>query len=321
MVFMSRDPSSYEEPILELKARIEGLKAQPSVPKLEQEIRKMEQKLVKLQVEVYSGLTDWQRCLVARHPRRPYTRDYVENLFESFEELHGDRSFSDDPAIMAGFGSFRGQTVAVIGHQKGRDMKQKLHRNFGMPRPEGYRKALRIMKMAEKFSAPILCLIDTPGAYPGIDAEERGQGEAIAVNLKEMALLEVPVFVYVIGEGGSGGALALGIGDHICMLQNSIYSVISPEGCASILWKDASQMAIAAEALHLTAIKLKNLGLIDSILEEPPGGAHDDHQGTCARLADHFAQQLGIQQPLSVDERIEARYRKFRAMGSFNQAG
>ncbi|MDJ0836093.1 MAG: acetyl-CoA carboxylase carboxyltransferase subunit alpha [Acidobacteriota bacterium] len=318
---MSRDPNNFEEPILELKARIEGLKAQPATPKLEREIDKLEQKLRKLQADTYASLTDWQRCLVARHPKRPYTRDYISNLFEEFDELHGDRRFADDPAIMAGFGTFRGRTLAVIGHQKGRDIKQKLHRNFGMPRPEGYRKALRVMKTAEKFGAPIVTFIDTPGAYPGIDAEERGQGEAIAFNLKEMAMLKVPVLVYVIGEGGSGGALALGVGDHICILANSIYSVISPEGCASILWKDADQMATAAEALHLTAPKLQKLGLVDSICEEPPGGAHDNPNQMFSLLGEHLAAQLAREESLSVEERIEARYQKFRVMGSFMQAG
>jgi len=321
MVHMSRDPSSYEEPILELKSRIEGLRGQSPNPKLDREIEKMEQRLLKLQNEVFSGLTDWQRCLVARHPKRPYTRDYIDNMLDDFEEIHGDRRFADDPAIMAGFGTFKGRGVAVIGHQKGRDIKSKLHRNFGMPRPEGYRKALRVMKLAEKFNIPVITLIDTPGAYPGIDAEERGQGEAIAFNLIEMATLRVPIVVYVIGEGGSGGALALGVGDRINMLSNSIYSVISPEGCASILWKDASQMAAAAEALHLTAPKLLKLGLIDAICEEPPGGAHDDPTAMFSILSEHLGDQLATVTAMDVEERIEARYQKFRAMGNYVQVG
>ena len=321
MVAMTRDPSEFEEPILDLKAKIEGLKAQAPSPKIEKEIEKLEQKRRKLQTDIFSNLTDWQHCLVARHPKRPYSREYMEYLCEDFEEFHGDRRFADDPAIMAGFGTFRDQVICVIGHQKGKDIKQKLYRNFGMPRPEGYRKALRIMKLAEKFGRPIVCLIDTPGAYPGIDAEERGQGEAIAYNLFEMARLRVPIIVYVIGEGGSGGALALGLGDHICILENGIYSVISPEGCASILWKDATQMATAAEALHLTSKKLLNLGLVDSICKEPVGGAHDDPQKMFSLLAAHLEQQLEIQKTVSEDERIEARYLKFRAMGKFTQVG
>ena len=271
---MSKDLNAIEAPIIELKAKLEGLKAQPPSSKRDKDIEKHEQKLTKLQRDIYSNLTEWQTCQVARHPKRPYTRDYLQHLCPDFEELHGDRRFADDPAIMAGFGTFEGRVICLVGHQKGRDIKQKLHRNFGMPRPEGYRKALRIMKLAEKFKRPIVCFIDTPGAYPGIDAEERGQAEAIALNLKEMATLEVPIIVYVIGEGGSGGALAIGVGDHVCILRNGIYSVISPEGCASILWKDAEQASQAAESLHLTSSRLKKLGPVDSICDEPPGGAH-----------------------------------------------
>ncbi len=321
MVCMSRDPSAFEEPILEIKAKIEGLKAQVPSPKLEKEIERLEQKRAKLQKEIFDNLTDWQRCIVARHPRRPYSRDYIEFLFEDFEEIHGDRRYADDPAIMAGLTTFRGQAVCVIGQQKGRDMKQKLYRNFGMPKPEGYRKAIRVMKLAEKFGIPVITLVDTPGAYPGIDAEERGQAEAIAYNLREMAMLRVPILVYVIGEGGSGGALALGIGDHICILENAIYSVISPEGCASILWKDAAQMVHAAEALNLTSRKLLNLGLVDSICEEPLGGAHENPEQMCKNVGLHLAEQLKKQCALSVEERLEARYRKFRAMGKYTQAG
>ena len=232
---MSRNASAFEEPILELKAKIEGLKAQPQNPKVKKDIARFEQKLIKLQRDVFSRLSDWQRCVLARHPDRPHTRDYIEHLCDDFEELHGDRRYADDPAIMAGFGTRSDRVVCFVGHQKGRDIKAKLHRNFGMSRPEGFRKAIRVMKLAEKFSRPIVCLVDTPGAYPGIDAEERGQAEAIAHNLKTMAGLRVPILVYVIGAGGSGGALALGVGDHVGMLEHAIYSVISPEGCASIL--------------------------------------------------------------------------------------
>lgn len=321
MVTMSREPSTFEEPILELTVKIEGLKAQLPSAKAEKEIEKLEAKRLKLQKDVFANLSDWQTCLVARHPKRPYTRDYIQFLCDDFEEFHGDRRFADDPAIMAGFGMFEGQPLCIIGHQKGKDMKQKLHRNFGMPRPEGYRKALRLMKMAEKFNIPIVCLIDTPGAYPGIDAEERGQAEAIAYNLKEMAMIKVPILVFVIGEGGSGGALALGVGDHICMLKHAIYSVISPEGCASILWKDATQMADAAQALHLTAPKLQELGLVDTVCPEPPGGAHSDPESMCALFRDHLREQLARQLELSPEDRVEARYQKFRAMGRYMQAG
>ncbi len=320
MVCMSRDPSTFEEPILELKAKIEGLKAQLPTPQIEKDIQKLEQKRAKLQKDIFGNLTDWQRCILARHPKRPYTRDYIEHLCEDFEELQGDRRFADDPAIMAGFATFQGETICIIGQQKGRDMKQKLHRNFGMPRPEGYRKAIRIMKLAEKFNVPIITLIDTPGAYPGIDAEERGQAEAIAYNLKEMAMVEVPIIVYVIGEGGSGGALALGIGDHICILENAIYSVISPEGCASILWKDAGQMDQAAEAMHITSKKLLKLGLVDSVCPEPLGGAHDNPAEMCRLLGEHLHKQLEMQRALTVEERLDARYQKFRSMGMYTQA-
>lgn len=318
---MSQDLAAFEEPILELKAKIESLRAQASTPKSQKEISRLESRLLKLQRDTYANLSDWQRCMVARHPKRPYSRDYIEHLCDDFEELHGDRRYADDPAIMGGFGTFNGQPLCLIGHQKGRDIKSKLHRNFGMPKPEGYRKALRLMKLAEKFNVPVVCFIDTPGAYPGIDAEERGQAEAIAFNLKEMAVLRVPIFVYIIGEGGSGGALALGVGDHISILENGIYSVISPEGCASILWKDASQMGQAADALHITSQKLAKLELVDTILEEPPGGAHDEPASMCATLADHLSGLLKDCHAMSIDERIELRYQKFRAMGRYSQVG
>lgn len=318
---MSQDPYAFEVPIQDLKAKIAGLRSQPSTPKTTKDIEKLEQKLVKVKRDIFSGLTDWQRCLVARHPKRPYSRNYIEAVAPDFEEFHGDRRFADDPAIMAGFGTFRGQIVCFVAHQKGRDMKQKIYRNFGMPRPEGYRKALRIMKLAEKFKRPIVCLIDTPGAFPGIDAEERGQAEAIAFNLKEMATIESPILVYVIGEGGSGGALALGIGDHVSILENGIYSVISPEGCASILWKDAGQMAQAAEALHLTAPKLKNLGLVDSVCEEPLGGAHSDPEAMYELFTNHLAGNLAEQTGMDVETRLDTRYRKFRNMGIYAQVG
>jgi len=318
---MSQDPYAFEIPIQDLKAKIEGLRAQTPTPKTDREIEKLEQRLLKVKRDIFAGLSDWQRCLVARHPKRPYSLNYIEALCSDFEEFHGDRRYADDPAIMAGFGTFDEQVVCFIAHQKGRDIKQKLHRNFGMPRPEGYRKALRIMRLAEKFRRPIVCLIDTPGAFPGIDAEERGQAEAIAFNLREMATMETPILIYVIGEGGSGGALALGVGDHVCVLENGIYSVISPEGCASILWKDAGQMAQAAEALHITAPKLKALGLIDSICEEPPGGAHSDPETMYANLGAHLKDLLQQQAKIPDEERLDARYRKFRNMGIYAQVG
>lgn len=318
---MSRNAIAFEEPILELKAKIEGLKAQSQNARVQKEISRLEQRLVKLQKDVFSRLTDWQRCVLARHPDRPHTRDYIEFLCDDFEELHGDRRFADDPAIMAGFGTRSGHVVCFVGHQKGRDIKAKLHRNFGMARPEGFRKAIRVMELAEKFSRPIVCFVDTPGAYPGIDAEERGQAEAIAHNLKTMAMLRVPILIFVIGEGGSGGALALGVGDRVVMLEHAIYSVISPEGCASILWKDASQMEQAAEALHLTAPKLLEIGVIDRICEEPLGGAHADPQDMAQRVGKDLDAWLETCFDASIEERLASRYEKFRMMGIYSEVG
>jgi acetyl-CoA carboxylase carboxyl transferase subunit alpha len=259
----------------------------------------------------------WDRVKLARHPDRPYTLDYIKLIFADFIEIHGDRRFGDDPAIVAGLARFDGEPCVVIGHQKGRTMKQRQQRNFGMPKPEGYRKALRVMKVAEKFGRPVFTLIDTPGAYPGIDAEERGQAEAIAYNLREMAKLRVPVIVTVTGEGGSGGALAIGVGDRVLMLENSIYSVISPESCSAILWRDQSHAEQAAKALKLTATDLLEFKLIDAIVPEPGGGAHTDHEAMCRLLAEHLKQQLAAVQGLGADERIALRYAKFRAMGNF----
>src|SRR5512135_134417 len=265
------DLAQLEKPILELEAQIRSMEMDPAQTR---EREKLEKKLEKLKTELFDNLSDWQRAQLARHPKRPYTQDYLERICDRFEELHGDRRFGDDAAIVGGMGWIEGNPVMVIGQQKGRDTKQKILRNFGMPKPEGYRKALRLMKLAEKFQRPILCLIDTPGAYPGVDAEERGQAEAIARNLLEMAKLEVPVVAVVIGEGGSGGALALGVADRVLMLENAIYSVISPEGCAAILWKTNSAKDQAAEAMRITAADLEALGVIDEILPEPMGGAH-----------------------------------------------
>jgi acetyl-CoA carboxylase carboxyl transferase subunit alpha len=259
----------------------------------------------------------WDRVKLARHPNRPYTLDYIEMLFTGFTEIHGDRRFGDDPAMVAGFARFHDEPCVVIGHQKGRTTKQRQQRNFGMPKPEGYRKALRVMKLAEKFHRPIFALIDTPGAYPGIDAEERGQAEAIAYNLREMAKLRVPVIVTVTGEGGSGGALAIGLGDRVMMLENSIYSVISPEGCAAILWRDKAYAEEAARALRLTAPDLLEFGLIDQIVPEPPGGAHMNHEEAGNLLDVYLSDALSSVRNLSGEERVASRYDKFRKMGEF----
>ena len=259
----------------------------------------------------------WDRVKLARHANRPYTLDYIELLFTDFFEIHGDRRFGDDPAMVAGFASFHEQPCVVIGHQKGRTTRQRQHRNFGMPKPEGYRKALRVMKLAEKFHRPVFTLIDTPGAYPGIDAEERGQAEAIAYNLREMAKLRVPVIVAVTGEGGSGGALAIGMGDRVLMLENSIYSVISPESCSAILWRDQAHAEEAARALRLTAPDLLEFGLIDQIVPEPPGGAHMNHQEAGSLLDASLSDALHSVQDLTCEERISRRYEKFRKMGRF----
>jgi acetyl-CoA carboxylase carboxyl transferase subunit alpha len=311
---------NFEEPILRLRRRIEELSALPDDGSRRREIEKLREKLDRVSRDVYSGLTPWQKTLVARHPARPYTLDYVQALMTEFVELHGDRKFADDPAIVAGFAQFRARPVAVVGHQKGRDSKEKIRRNFGMPRPEGFRKALRVMELAEKFGRPILSFVDTMGAYPGIDAEERGQAEAIAVNLREMARFRVPIVVTVTGEGGSGGALALGVGDRILMLEHAVYSVITPEGCAAILWKDAARKKEAAEALKMTAADLKDLQVIDEIVPEPPGGAHADPAGAAAAVGEAIERHLGEVADLTPEERRERRYRRFRTLGRFETA-
>ncbi|WP_243286004.1 acetyl-CoA carboxylase carboxyltransferase subunit alpha [Geothrix terrae] len=307
------DLSQLEKPVLELEAQIRAMEMDPSQSK---EREKLQKKLDKLKAELFTNLTDWQRAQLARHPKRPYTLDYLERICERFEELHGDRRFGDDAAIVGGMGWIEGNPVMIIGQQKGRDTKQKILRNFGMPKPEGYRKALRLMKLAEKFQRPVLCLIDTPGAYPGVDAEERGQAEAIARNLLEMAKLEVPVVAVVLGEGGSGGALALGVADRVLMMENAIYSVISPEGCASILWKDASQAPKAAAALKLTAPHLLELGVIDGIVKEPLGGAHSDFDAAAAALKEAVIEAFSELSELSAEQLVEERYQKFARMGS-----
>jgi acetyl-CoA carboxylase carboxyl transferase subunit alpha len=259
------------------------------------------------------------RVKLARHDQRPYTLDFIERLFTGFEELHGDRSFMDDPAIVAGFAKFNGQPVAVVGHQKGRNMRERQQRNFGMPKPEGYRKALRVMQLAEKFNRPVFTLIDTPGAYPGIDAEERGQAEAIAYNLREMARLKVPVIVTITGEGGSGGALAIGVGDVVNMLENAVYSVITPEGCAAILWKDAQLASKAAENMRVTAAELRELGIVDDIIAEPDGGAHADWDKAAESLGEALQQSLAKVAAMSQQERVKARYQKFRQLGCYEE--
>jgi len=307
------DLSQLEKPVLELEAQIRAMEMDPSQTK---EREKLEKKLDKLKADLFTNLTDWQRAQLARHPKRPYTLDYLERICERFEELHGDRRFGDDAAIVAGMGWIEGNPVMIIGQQKGRDTKQKILRNFGMPKPEGYRKALRLMKLAEKFQRPVLCLIDTPGAYPGVDAEERGQAEAIARNLLEMAKLEVPVVAVVLGEGGSGGALALGVADRVLMMENAIYSVISPEGCASILWKDASQAPKAAAALKLTAPHLLELGVIDGIVKEPLGGAHSNFDAAAAALKEAVVEAFSELSELTAEQLVEERYQKFARMGS-----
>lgn len=283
----------------------------------DRELQRLQREVAELKREFYSHLGAWQRTQLARHPQRPYTLDYVRYLCEDFVEIHGDRAFADDPALVCGFARFAGSPVAIVGHQKGRDTKQKLLRNFGMPKPEGYRKALRVMQLAAKFSRPILCFVDTPGAYPGIDAEERGQAEAIARNLREMAVLPVPIVVAITGEGGSGGALAIAVGDRVTMLENAIYSVISPEGCASIMWRDASKAELAAEALKITANDLLRLGMIDEVVPEPEGGAHLDHEAAATLLGAVLRRSLGELSSVPVEELLAERYEKFRKMGQF----
>jgi acetyl-CoA carboxylase carboxyl transferase subunit alpha len=312
--------AQFDGPIHRVKRRLEELKSFADSPARDREVEKLEEKLQKLSREIYENLTPWQKTLVARHPNRPFTLDYVRVLIRDFVEWHGDRAFADDPAIIAGFGFLGKRSVAVIGHQKGRDTKEKIRRNFGMPRPEGYRKALRVMKLAEKFGKPVLTFIDTPGAFPGLESEERGVAEAIARNLLEMSALRTPIVTSVIGEGGSGGALGIGIADVILMLEHSVYSVISPEGCAAILWKDQARAKEAAEAMRLTAADCMALGVIDEVLPEPPGGAHADPVttiDTVGRAIDERLERLAL---LPVETLLEARYAKFRAMGAWEIA-
>ena len=307
------------EPIEELRARINELEAAgTSAPNVGEELASARRELDAAINRVFSSITPWQQCQLARHPDRPYTMAYIHSIFTEFTELHGDRRFADDPALVAGLARFDGEPVVVVGHQKGRDTAEKLRRNFGMPRPEGYRKAIRVMELAARFRRPIISFIDTPGAYPGLDAEERGQAEAIANNLIEMAGFPVPIIVVVTGEGGSGGALALGIGDRVLMLEHAIYSVISPEGCAAILWKDQTRAEDAARALRLTAPDLKSFGIIDEILPEPAGGAHMDPGEMAETMAAAIRRNLKQLRKLKPDALTSRRYKKFRAMGVFS---
>jgi len=311
-----------------------GLKAQQELTKIEgqitrlqsqegqssdtlRQIERLNERVNDLRREISSHLNAWQRTELARHPQRPYTLDYVERLFTDWSEIHGDRGYADDPAIIGGMARFHGEEVMIVGHQKARDTKQKVYRNFGMPNPEGYRKAMRVMKIAEKFGRPLFTFVDTPGAYPGLGAEERGQAEAIAHNLREMARLQIPVITTITGEGGSGGALAIAIADRVLMMENSIYSVISPEGCASIMWRDPTKKALAAEAMRITPEDLKELGCIDGIVPEPEGGAHVDHEAAAALLNAALQEHLSDLKKSSVKELLDSRYTKFRKMAQF----
>ncbi|MGV8959501.1 MAG: acetyl-CoA carboxylase carboxyltransferase subunit alpha [Stenotrophomonas sp.] len=312
----------FEQPIADLEIKIQELRSASAGPavNVDAEVRALRDKLRVRTAQIFRNLTSWQVLQLARHPSRPYPLDYIRVICDEFQELHGDRAFSDDKAIVGGLARIGGRPVMLIGHQKGRDTKEKIRRNFGMPKPEGYRKALRLMKMAERFKLPVLTLIDTAGAWPGIDAEERGQSEAIARNLIEMAELKVPVICTVIGEGGSGGALALGVGDRTLMLQYSVYSTISPEGCASILWKDPAKAKDAAEQLGLTAPRLKSLGLVDKIVREPTGGAHRNPEQMAKRLKAVLLNELDELQKLSTEELLAKRYTRLRGYGAYDVA-
>jgi acetyl-CoA carboxylase carboxyl transferase subunit alpha len=314
------DALEFEQPLLELEARIAALHAEGDPGRTREEIARLEERLGRLRLRTYASLTAWQRTQLARHPKRPYTRDWCRLLLDEFTELHGDRRFGDDPAIVGGLGRFEGRSVVVIGHQKGRDTREKIARNFGMPHPEGYRKAERLMELAARFGKPLITLIDTPGAYPGIGAEERGQAEAIARNLKLMAGLPVPLVAVVTGEGGSGGALAIGMGNRVLMLEYAVYSVISPEGCAAILWGDAGKAPEAAEVLKVTAPDLQRLGIIDGIVPEPVGGAHRDWEAAAGHLRAALRDQLAALAHLGPPALVSERYEKFRRMGAFEES-
>jgi acetyl-CoA carboxylase carboxyl transferase subunit alpha len=304
-----------------LEKDVEELRRLASTDESEIEVERLKKEVLELRREFYTHLGPWQRAQIARHPQRPYTLDWINLMFTDFVELHGDRGFGDDKALITGLAKFRGRPVAIIGHQKGRDTKQRIDRNFGQPKPEGYRKALRIMELAAKFGRPVLTFIDTPGAYPGIDAEERGQGEAIARNLREMARLPVPIIVTVTGEGGSGGALAIAVGDRVNILENGFYSVISPEGCASIIWRDSTKAETAAIAMKIMSTDLKDLGIVDEIIPEPDGGAHSDYEAAAKLFGDTLERQLLILSNQATKELLHARYQKFRHMCQFFDLG
>jgi len=304
-----------------LEKDVEELRRLASSDESEIEVDRLKREVLELRREFYTHLGPWQRAQIARHPQRPYTLDWINLMLTDFVELHGDRGFGDDKALITGLAKFRGRPVAIIGHQKGRDTKQRIDRNFGQPKPEGYRKALRIMELAAKFGRPVLTFIDTPGAYPGIDAEERGQGEAIARNLREMARLPVPIIVTVTGEGGSGGALAIAVGDRVNILENGFYSVISPEGCASIIWRDSTKAETAAIAMKIMSTDLKDLGIVDEIIPEPDGGAHSDHEAAAKLFGDVLERQLLILSNQAPKDFLQARYQKFRHMCEFFDLG
>jgi acetyl-CoA carboxylase carboxyl transferase subunit alpha len=316
---MVRHYLDFERPLMELEREYEELQrfAPRDDPRIRAKIERLEKRIVKVREEIYSQLTPWQRTQLSRHIDRPHTLDYIELIFKDFIELHGDRGFMDDPAMVGGFARLDGEAVVVLGHQKGRDVKEMGYRNFGMPHPEGYRKALRIMELGARFRKPIITMIDTPGAYPGVGAEERGQAEAIATNLREMAAFPVPIVVVLIGEGGSGGALAIGVGDRILMMENAVYSVISPEGCAAILWRDGTKGPLAAEVMKLTAADLLKLKVIDEVIPEPPGGGHRDYHEAAATLKKAIARHLTDLQGLPEEKLVSERYQRFRRMGAF----
>ena len=305
----------FEEPVAVLLKETEALSMLPSTPEREREIDSLRRRADSIRAEIYASLTPWQHVQVARHPNRPYMLDYVGMMFTDFIEMHGDRRFADDHAIVTGFADYHGEPVCVVGHQKGRDTKQKIYRNFGYARPEGYRKAIRVMRFAEKFRRPIIVFVDTPAAFPGIESEERGVAEAIAYNLREMAMLDVPIVIIVSGEGGSGGALGIAIGDRVLMQEHAVYSVIPPEGCAAILWRDSAEKVRAAEALKITAPDLIARGIIDEIVPEPVGGAHNDPEGAARTLDSYLAPALAAVSALPAAQRLDRRYDKFRGIG------
>jgi acetyl-CoA carboxylase carboxyl transferase subunit alpha len=312
---MPPETLEFEEPIAVLLKELEALSLLPSTDARQREIALLERRLESVRADLYAKLTPWQRVLVARHPSRPGLEDFIQRLFPGFVEIHGDRRFADDHAIMTGFAEYHGQPVLLVGHVKGNDTKEKIFRNFGYARPEGYRKAMRAIRLAEKFGRPTIVFVDTPAAYPGIESEERGVAEAIAVNLRDMMLIDTPIIVIVSGEGGSGGALGIAIGDRVLMQEYSIYSVIPPEGCAALVWRDAAKKAEAAEALKLTAPDLMNFGIIDDIIREPIGGAHTDHAAAAAFIDEALTRELAAVSALDIDTRLQKRYEKFRSMG------